>query len=161
MAADMFIKLGDIKGESQDSVHKEEIEVMSWSWGCAQNGTTHSGTGGGTGTASVQDLTFSKYLDKSSPTIVQSCCQGKHMPEVVITMRKAGGKEPVEYMKVTLNEVLISNYSIGLGGGDQAIENVSLNFAHFKIEYQPQDNNGAKKGGVVTGKWNVPENKSE
>ncbi|VXB14203.1 Protein hcp1 [Burkholderia sp. 8Y] len=161
MAADIFIKLGDIKGESQDSAHAEEIEVMSWSWGCAQYGSTHSGTGGGTGTAAVQDLTFSKYLDKSSPTIAQACCQGKHMPEVVLTMRKAGGKAPVEYMKVTLNEVLISNYSVSMGGGDQAMDNVSLNFAKFKVEYQPQDNNGAKKGGVVTGKWNVPENKSE
>ncbi|WP_248323881.1 MULTISPECIES: type VI secretion system tube protein Hcp [unclassified Caballeronia] len=161
MAVDIFIKLGDIKGESQDSVHKEEIEVLSWSWGCAQTGTTHSGTGGGTGTASVQDLSFSKYLDKSSPTIAQACCQGAHMPEVVLTMRKAGGKEPVEYMKITLNEVIISTYSVGMSGGDQASENVSLNFAKYKVEYQPQDNNGAKKGGVVTGKWNVPENKSE
>ncbi|WP_250475478.1 type VI secretion system tube protein Hcp [Caballeronia sp. GAFFF1] len=161
MAVDIFMKLGDIKGESQDSVHKEEIEVLSWSWGCVQTGTTHSGTGGGTGTASVQDLSFSKYLDKSSPTIAQACCQGKHMPEVVLTMRKAGGKEPVEYMKVTLNEVIISSYSVGMGGGDQGMDSITLNFAKFKVEYQPQDNNGAKKGGVVTGKWNVPENKSE
>jgi type VI secretion system secreted protein Hcp len=29
------------------------------------------------------------------------------------------------------------------------------------MEYQPQDNNGAKKGGVVTGKWNIPKNVSE
>lgn len=129
--------------------------------GCSQTGTTHTGTGGGTGTAAVQDLSFSKYLDKSSPTIVQSCCQGTHLNEVVVTMRKAGGKEPVEYMKVTLNEVLISGYSVGMSGGDQAQESITLNFAKFKIEYQPQDNNGAKKGGVVTGKWNIPENKAE
>ncbi|MEZ2353418.1 Hcp family type VI secretion system effector [Caballeronia sp. RCC_10] len=161
MAADMFIKIGDIKGESQDATHKEEIEVQNWSWGCMQTGSTHTGTGGGTGTATVSDLSFTKLLDKSSPTIVQSCCQGTHFSEVVLTMRKAGGKEPIEYMKVTLNEVLISNYSVGIGAGDIGMENVGLNFAHFKIEYQPQDNNGAKKGGVVTGKWNVPENKSE
>ena len=32
MAVDMFFKLGDIKGESQDASHKEEIDVLAWSW---------------------------------------------------------------------------------------------------------------------------------
>ncbi|SAL32984.1 Hcp1 family type VI secretion system effector [Caballeronia turbans] len=158
MAVDMFLKLGDIKGESLAVGHTDEIEVLSWSWGCSQTGTTHTGTGGGTGTASVQDLSISKYIDKSSPTIVQSCCQGVHMPEAVLTLRKAGGNEPVEYLKITLKEVLISSHSVGSGGGDQVAENITLNFAEFNMEYQPQDNNGAKKGGVVTGKWNIPKN---
>lgn len=161
MAVDMFLKLGDIKGESLAEGHTEEIEVLSWSWGCAQTGTTHSGTGGGTGTAAVQDISISKFVDKSSPTIVQSCCQGVHMPEAVLTLRKAGGNEPVEYLKITLKEVLISSHSMGLSGGDQVAETISLNFAQFNMEYQPQDNTGAKKGGVVTGKWHIPKNKSE
>lgn len=161
MAVDMFLKLGDIKGESADAVHSEEIEMLGWSWGFLQTGSTHSGTGGGTGTASVQDISLSKYVDKASPTIAQSCCQGVHFPQAVLTMRKAGGKEPVEYMKVTLKEVLISSHSLGFNGSDQAVENISLNFAQYTIEYQPQDNNGAKKGGVVTGKWNIPKNKAE
>ena len=29
MASDIFAKLGDIKGESLDSKHKDEIEVLS------------------------------------------------------------------------------------------------------------------------------------
>ena len=33
MASDIFAKLGDIKGESLDNKHKDEIEVLSWSWG--------------------------------------------------------------------------------------------------------------------------------
>ena len=44
MAVDMFLKLGDIKGESLAVGHTEEIEVLSWSWGCSQMGTTHTGT---------------------------------------------------------------------------------------------------------------------
>ena len=49
MAVDMFIKLGDIKGESQDKTHKGEIDVLAWSWGMAKSGTTHVGGGGGSG----------------------------------------------------------------------------------------------------------------
>jgi hypothetical protein len=32
-ASDIFAKLGDIKGESMDDKHKDEIEVLSYSWG--------------------------------------------------------------------------------------------------------------------------------
>ncbi len=49
MAVDMFIKIGDIKGESADSAHKEEIDVLSWSWGVQQHGSMHHGGGGGSG----------------------------------------------------------------------------------------------------------------
>ena len=38
MASDIFAKLGDIKGESLDSKHKEEVEVLSWSWGVNRTG---------------------------------------------------------------------------------------------------------------------------
>ena len=33
MASDIFAKIGDIKGESLDDKHKDEIEVLSFSWG--------------------------------------------------------------------------------------------------------------------------------
>jgi len=39
MASDIFAKIGDIKGESLDSKHKDEIEVLSFSWGLT-NGRT-------------------------------------------------------------------------------------------------------------------------
>src|SRR5207248_5111445 len=33
MAMDMFIKIGELKGESRDKTHKDEIDVLAWSWG--------------------------------------------------------------------------------------------------------------------------------
>jgi type VI secretion system secreted protein Hcp len=56
MAMDIFIKIGDLKGESIDDKHKDEIQVLAWSWGMSQSGTTHMGPGGGSGKASFQDL---------------------------------------------------------------------------------------------------------
>ncbi|MBP5150000.1 type VI secretion system tube protein Hcp, partial [Pseudomonas protegens] len=38
MAVDIFIKIGDIKGESMDKAHKDEIDVLNWSWGMSQSG---------------------------------------------------------------------------------------------------------------------------
>ena len=47
MASDIFAKLGDIKGESLDDKHKDEIEVLSWSWGVSNAGAAEGGGGGG------------------------------------------------------------------------------------------------------------------
>ena len=46
MAMDMFIKIGDLEGESKDSAHAGEIDVLSWSWSMVNSGSAHQGGGG-------------------------------------------------------------------------------------------------------------------
>lgn len=160
MAVDMFIKIGDIKGESTDSGHKGEIDVLAWSWGMSQSGSMHGGGGGGTGKVNVQDLSFTKYVDKASPNLMLSCCNGKHFPEAVLAIRKAG-ENPLEYMIVKLSEVLISSVSTGASGGDDRLtENVTVNFAKVKVSYQPQKADGTKEGGPVEMGWDIKANKA-
>jgi type VI secretion system secreted protein Hcp len=143
MAVDMFLKLGDLKGESIDDTHKDQTQVLAWSWGMSQSGTTHSGTGGGAGKVSVQDMSITKYIDKASPFLQLAVCKGTHFPEALLTVRKAGDK-PLEYLKITMKEVIITSVSIGGSGGeDRLTENVSLNFAEYKTEYTPQKADGS------------------
>jgi type VI secretion system secreted protein Hcp len=157
MAVDMFIKVGDIKGESTDSKHAGEIDVLAWSWGMSQSGTTHMGGGGGAGKVNVQDLSFTKYLDKSSTALVLACCGGKHYDQALLTVRKAGDK-PLEYLKITMKEVIITSISTGGSGGeDRLTENVTLNFAEFKTEYTEQNKDGTG-GATAEAAWNIAEN---
>lgn len=159
MAVDMFIKIGDIKGESKDKAHADEIDVLSWNWGMSQSGNMHLGTGGGSGKVNIQDLTIVKYLDKSSPNLMMACSSGKHYPEAKLTVRKAGGDNQVEYLIITLKEVLISSVSTGGNGGDDRLtETVSLNFAQVLVDYQPQKEDGAKEGGPIKYGWNIRQN---
>ena len=58
MASDIFAKIGDIKGESADSKHKGEIDILSFSWGVTNSGTIGGGGGGGAGKATFHDLSF-------------------------------------------------------------------------------------------------------
>jgi len=160
MALECFLKLGDIKGESVKDGHKDEIEVLAWSWGMSQSGTTHMGTGGGAGKVNVQDISFTHYVDKGSPTIIQACCKGNHYPEATLTMRKAGGGSPLEYVVIKLSDVIITSVSTGGSGGEDLLtENVTLNFAKFEYSYQPQDNKGAKLGGAVKVTYDIAQNK--
>ena len=157
MAVDMFLKMDDVKGESVDSKHKDEIDVLAWSWGMSQSGTTHTGGGGGAGKVNVQDLSLTKWVDKASPTLIGSCCNGKHYKEATLTVRKAG-ENPLEYIKITLKEIIIASVQTGGSGGeDRLTENVVLNFAEFKVEYTPQKPDGSGDAAVETA-WNIAEN---
>jgi type VI secretion system secreted protein Hcp len=152
MAVDMYFKIGDIKGEAADSKHKGEIDVLAWSWGMSNHGTTHTGGGGGAGKVNVQDLSFTKYIDSSSNALLQACCIGKHYPDAYLTVRKAGGT-PVEYVVIKFEEVLVTSVTTGGSGGeDRLTENVTLNFAKFMYKFQPQDDKGAKLGGTKDNK---------
>ena len=160
MAIDMFIKIGDIEGESEDGKHAKEIDVLAWSWGMSQSGTTHMGGGGGAGKVSVQDLSITKFIDSATHALIQACSNGTHYPEAKLVVRKAGGKEALEYLKVTMKEVLVSSLSTGGSGGeDRLTENVTLNFAEFKVEYTPQVGEGGG-GAVKTATWNIPKNEA-
>jgi len=158
MAVDMFIKIGDIEGESSDKAHKGEIDVLAWSWGMSQSGSMHIGGGGGSGKANVQDVSFTKYIDKASPNLMLQCCKGTHIPECTLVVRKAGDN-PVEYLKLTMTDCLISSVSTGGSGGeDRLTENCSLNFAKYKISYQPQGKDGKAAGGAIDAEFNIEEN---
>ncbi len=158
MAVDMFMKIKTITGESIDKKHKDEIDVLAWSWGMSQSGTTHMGPGGGSGKVNVQDLSFTKYVDGSSNALILVCCTGEHHDEAILTVRKAG-KDPLEYIKITMKEVLVTAVSVGGSGGeDRLTENVTLNFAEFKFEYQPQSAKGGKEGGAKIAAWDIASN---
>jgi type VI secretion system secreted protein Hcp len=155
MAIDAFLKIEGVTGESVVKGMEGQIDVLSWSWGASQSGTMHTATGGGAGKADVQDLSFSHFVDKASPTLLQFCCSGKHFTKATLTLRKAGDT-PLNYVVITLENVLIS--SVSMGGGDSAErlrEDVKLNFSKFSYTYQPQDASGAKSGGPMTTTYDI------
>src|SRR5258705_10860493 len=109
MASDIFAKIGDIKGESIDDKHKDEIDIMSFSWGLSNTGSFASGGGGGAGKAQFQDFHFTTNTNKSSPKLFLACATGEHIKEATITVGKAGRGQQ-EYIVIKMNDVLISSY---------------------------------------------------
>jgi len=143
MAVDMFLKLDDVKGESQDKTHKGEIDVLAWSWGMSQSGTTHLGGGSGSGKANFQDISVTKYVDKASSSLMRMCAKGTHIPKGQLTVRKAGDK-PLEYIVMKMENILVTSVSTGGSGGeDRLTENISLNFAKLDYVYKEQSEKGA------------------
>ncbi|UFS70716.1 type VI secretion system tube protein Hcp [Geomonas sp. RF6] len=158
MAVDMFLKVDGIKGESFVEGHKDEIDILAWSWGATQSGNTHTGGGGGAGKVNVQDISITKYIDLASPPLLKACCNGQHIKEMNLVVRKAGEK-PLEYLKLKLSDCLVSSISTGGSGGqDRLTENISINFAKFEVVYTAQDAKGAE-GGKMPFAFDVKANK--
>jgi type VI secretion system secreted protein Hcp len=147
VAADIFAKIGDIKGESLDDKHKDEIEVLSWSWGVTNTGARGGGVGGGAGKASVHDLAFTHKIDKSSPMLMQACATGVHLKEATITHRKAG-KGQQEFLIFKLSDLIVTGVTSGEDSEGGQLETVSLAFAKVDLEYRPQKADGSLDAGV-------------
>ena len=157
MAVDMFIKIGKLKGESQDSKHKDEIDVLAWSWGASQSGTFHMGGGGGAGKANFQDLSLTKFIDKSSPDLMTLVANGDHVDMAELVVRKAG-KKPLEYITIQMKKCMVTSVAIGGSGGeDRLTENITLNFAAVKVKYIEQTDTGGE-GAKPEFSWDIASN---
>jgi type VI secretion system secreted protein Hcp len=140
MAVDYFLKLDGIQGESADQNHKNEIQIMSWSWGASQVSSV-SGTGGsGAGKADLSDFSIMTYFDKATPKFFKSIVQGTHIATGTMTAIKSGANGK-PYLKVDFKELFVSSLQIS---GSSEIPTVSLSFTYneIKIDYSTQDEKG-------------------
>jgi type VI secretion system secreted protein Hcp len=153
--SDYFLKLGDIKGESQDDKHKNEIDVFSFKFGVRQpGGSAAIGQGGGVAKAQFHEFEFTKRMDAASAKLMLACATGQHFPEVTLTCRKAGGTQ-MEYVKIKLEQVLVSSYQTS--GGEEGLKDTlpvdtfHLNFGKIHYSYTAQDASGNPGANTMTG----------
>ena len=140
---DYFLKIDGVPGESQDSRHKNEIQVLSYNFGESQAGTMAFGGGGGAGKVQMQDFHFAMNVNKASPKLFLACATGEHIPKAVLTCRKAG-KHQEDYLVVRLTDLLVSQYQTNGDAGSHGlpVDSISLNFAEIEIEYKGQQPDG-------------------
>lgn len=159
MATNMFIRIGEIKGESHDSRHKDEIEVVSWAWGLTNPSSGSSGGDGTAGRASFQDLTFAHLIDRASPSLMLGCASAQRFRDARLTVRRPGTTTPEEFLLVNLEDVIVT--SIQTSGAEVAgglVEHVTLAFARVDFEYRRQMPDGSLDAGVHF-KWDLQEDR--
>src|SRR5262249_20229592 len=125
---------------------KDEIEILSWSWGVSNPGSL-SPAGRPAGKPSISDISFMHGLDKASPLLLKACATGQHFKEASITRRKAG-KGQQEFLVIKMNDVIVTSVQESDGGGDIPTESVSLAFAKVDVEYRPQKADGSLDAGI-------------
>jgi type VI secretion system secreted protein Hcp len=141
----MYLKFEDpaVEGSSTAEGHAKEIEVLSWNHGFVQpTSPTRSSAGSGTvEQATHQNFSFTKYLDTATDSLLKYCWSGKQFKTATLScFRSDGAKDnkPVEYLKVIMEHVVLSNYSVSGGPGDIPVENVSLDYGIVQYNYIDQ-----------------------
>ncbi len=146
MATEIFAKIGDIKGESLDSKHKDEIEVLSFAWGVSNPGPTSTGGGSGVGKPTFQDLTIVHGIDNATPALLLACATGRRINEATISHRKAGPNQQ-DHLIVKLSEVTI--ISVGQTGAEDHpyAESVTVKYTKVDLHYRRQKPDGSLDAG--------------
>ena len=157
MAFDAFLKIDGVNGESTRKGFEKQMEIHSFNWG-ASNPTTigAGGGGGGGGKVAVSSFNIMKKSDAASPLLFQACCQGDHYAKATVTLNKAGGKAPVDFIKYEFEKVYVESvqWSGSTGGDDTPSESVSFAFGKVSFTYTPQNPDGSK-GSPAVGAWDL------
>jgi type VI secretion system secreted protein Hcp len=155
MAVDYFLKIDGVPGESKDAKHRDEIDALAVSWGVSQ--ATASGGGGSAAKAVFDDLLVVARTSKASPLLWQYCASGKHVKSAVLTCRSRG-KAPVEFLKITLTDVLVASYELDGSEGEPPVDQIALTYAKIEMQYTPVDASGKAQTPVKSG-WDLKSGK--
>ncbi|HET8877471.1 MAG TPA: type VI secretion system tube protein Hcp [Casimicrobiaceae bacterium] len=154
-ASDIFVKLGDIKGESIDSKHKDEIELLSWSWGVvgsfrnsAKQPQQPQQPAASAQAACAQDITIVKTVDSASPLLFAKAASGANISSATFSVRKSDTSQ--DYLVFTLSDVMVTSVSQGgAEGGGTPTESVTFGFSGGTIAVMRQSATGAAAEPIV------------
>jgi len=157
MAVDYYLKLDGVQGESADANFKEQIQIMSWSWGASQVSSV-SGTGGsGAGKADLSDFNITTNFDKATPKFFKSIVTGQHIKSGTMSAVKSGA-DGKPYLKVDFKEMFVTHLQISASSEIPTIS-VSFTYNDIKIDYSTQNEEGnLTSTGPVS--YNLKENKA-
>ncbi|MFC3461161.1 Hcp family type VI secretion system effector [Massilia haematophila] len=161
MAADYYLQLDGIRGESADSKHIGWIECASVTWSIHQPKSATASTAGGhtAERAELSEITISKLVDLASPLLAQTCACGKTIPKAKLEMMRADGAgEPIKYFEVELDNVLIEHIAPSFAAGDLPVESIGLKFSKVRWKYTQQKIAGGANSNTAGG-WDLATNR--
>lgn len=154
----IYLKADHIKGESKDKAHLEWIDAFAFAGGATNTGFPQHGSGAGTGKANVSDYSLTICLDKSVVGLRQALFLGTLFKKVEIDVAKVVQGAETVYIKILLENVLITSLQEGGSiGEDKLTLNVSFSFTKYTYTYTPINPNGST-GSPVSFTWNMATN---
>ena len=150
MAVDMFLKIDGLMGGSVDAKHAGEIDILSFSWGIHKTGSRPT----------FEDFQFTMRPDKALPGLELGCASGQHFVKALLSLRNAGTKAPIEFLKYELTEAVCTSAGIELdktGIDPLPLARASFSFGKVKWTYTEQKPDGSS-GASIVGGWDLGKN---
>jgi type VI secretion system secreted protein Hcp len=145
-----------IPGDSADAHHRGAIDLVTWSWGVA-NTTSVGATGASAGRPDFRPLRFVQRVDRATPHLIQTAATGRRIASAVLVCRRPG-PQLLEYLKVTLNDVMVTGVQLSDPADGPPSADVSLAYARVAMEYRPPMPDGTV-GNPVGTTWDLRMNR--
>ena len=144
------------------SEHFPEALRSGLEWGAKSSGALFGagGAGAGAGKVRVSELTITKPRGSASATLQMFVFNGKHIPKAEIRFYKSGPSTQVPYLTITLEDVMITSWSISSDGEGIPKESFSLAFAKFKTEDAIMKADGTMEKLPAVG-WDIQKNAAQ
>ena len=141
MSTNIFLRLDDIKGESTDDAHTDQIDVFNYSQGSSRP-MSHSGSSGSDwtpeGKADFEPLVITKDYDAASPHLAMYLCNGTEIPTAEIEICSEIGGEKKVYLRYKFERLFVNSLSTTGGGTDRPTETVTFAFNKITWVYTPK-----------------------
>jgi type VI secretion system secreted protein Hcp len=105
------------------------------------------GQGVATAMCNHSPISITKMLDEATYAILSKTWSGKVLPKAKIECFRAAGEEkPVKYLEISMEDVIISNYSISVGDDDIPSEHIALTYGKVTYNHIGYKRSGEAKG---------------
>ena len=134
LAADYYLKIQGIEGESKDKGHEKWIELTSIAWLTPDGAPSSSATPSGPGRIKVKFPS----LPNTTPLLQRALSTNYVYGEVLLDVLESptsSSSRTAGYMRFTLERVFISGYTPGSGA--RSMEELALNFERIKLGPAP------------------------
>ncbi|WP_086931496.1 Hcp family type VI secretion system effector [Agarilytica rhodophyticola] len=137
----IFIEYDGIKGNATADGYKDHIRVDSLQFGVGRGISMEPGNLANREATrpSLSEVTFTHKTDNSATALFKEAVTGSAGKKVTIKFVQTGADKLVEFMTYTLEECLVSGYSISADGDNDPIESVSLSYAKILVNYNDYD----------------------
>jgi type VI secretion system secreted protein Hcp len=88
---------------------------------------------------SISEVNITKFADTSVTSLFKESVSGSAGKTVVIKFVRTGADKIQEYMNYTLENCLVSGYSISADAEGEPVENIALSFSKIMISYNDFD----------------------
>ena len=107
-------------------------------------------------------LTISKELDLASPDLIRAYCSTQDLnnrdvfESGTLYIKKASGASRKVFLTFVFSDVVVTGYTLDIGGDAVPKETISLVFGKCRVEYKPQAAGGGL-GAAIKGGWDMIE----
>jgi len=137
----IYLEYEGIKGNVTADGYKNHIAVESVQFGVGRGISMEAGNLSNRESTrpSLSEITLTKAADNSVTAIFKEAVTGSAGKKVVIKFVRTGADKVQEYMDYTLENCLVSSYSMSASAEGEPMESISLSYSKIMINYSDFD----------------------